>query len=98
MVRTCNRQLFACKFERLVQSVLLDIRRYRSLPLSGLLAAGAHLGVQRGLLRPSPSYGARPKVVLGVLVGYFAGKFSYADACADKFLVQVNRGEYFTQT
>merc|ERR1711874_56290 len=30
----------------------------------------------------------RPKVILGVIVGYFVGKFSYADACADKFLVQ----------
>merc|ERR1719151_185002 len=28
------------------------------------------------------------QVILGVIVGYFVGKFSYADACADKFLVQ----------
>ena len=61
----------------------------RSLPLSGLLGAAAHLAVQRGVLRPSPSYGAKPKVVLGIIVGYFAGKFSYATACSEKFLSQV---------
>jgi len=61
---------------------------YRSLPLSGLLAAGAHFACKQGILRPNPNYGARPKVILGVIVGYFVGKFSYADACADKFLVQ----------
>jgi len=61
---------------------------YRSLPLSGLLAAGTHFAVQQGIMRPNPNYGARPKVILGVIVGYFLGKFSYADACADKFLVQ----------
>jgi len=61
---------------------------YRSLPLSGLLAAGTHFAVQQGIMRPNPNYGARPKVILGVIVGYFVGKFSYADACADKFLVQ----------
>merc|ERR1719510_2585306 len=64
------------------------LERYRSLPLSGLLAAGTHFAVQQGIMRPNPNYGARPKVILGVIVGYFVGKFSYADACADKFLVQ----------
>ena len=75
------------------------------MPLSGLLAAGTHFAVQQGIMRPNPNYGARPKVyklndiihgvlkmfqvILGVIVGYFVGKFSYADACADKFLVQV---------
>ena len=68
---------------------MLHPARYRSLPLSGLLAASAHLAVGRGILRPSPTYGARPKVVLGLIVGYFAGKFSYAGACAEKFINQV---------
>ena len=36
--------------------------RYRSLPLSGLLAAGAHFAVKQGIIRPNPNYGARPKV------------------------------------
>jgi len=54
------------------------------------LAAGTHFAVQQGIMRPNPNYGARPKVILGVIVGYFLGKFSYADACADKFLVQVD--------
>jgi len=61
---------------------------YRSLPLSGVLSASTHLAVQRGLLRPSASYGSGPKVILATIVGYFAGKFSYATTCADKLLYQ----------
>jgi len=61
---------------------------YRSLPISGVLAASAHLAVQRGVLRPSASYGSGPKVILASIVGYFAGKFSYATTCADKLLYQ----------
>ena len=31
------------------------------------------------------------QVILASIVGYFAGKFSYATTCADKLLYQVNR-------
>lgn len=34
----------------------------------------------------SPKYGPIPKVVLGVVVGYFAGKFSYQGKCAEKIM------------
>jgi len=61
---------------------------YRSLPLSGILAGAAHMAVQSGLLKPHASWGSRPKVILGTVLGYFLGKASYADACADKFLVE----------
>merc|ERR1712106_1221715 len=54
----------------------------------GGLAAAAHLGVMRGVLKPHPSWGARPKVILGGLIGYFLGKFSYVDVCAEKFLIE----------
>ena len=31
-----------------------------------------------------------PQVILATIVGYFAGKFSYATTCADKLLYQVH--------
>ena len=61
---------------------------YRSVPMSGFLAMLAGVGVQNGYLSPSPKYGNRPKVILGSIIGYFLGKFSYANTCADKFLVE----------
>lgn len=61
---------------------------YRSLPLSALLSSFAHFGVQRGYLKPHPSWGARPKIIVGSIVGYFLGKFSYVDVCAEKFLIE----------
>ena len=56
--------------------------------MSGFLAMLAGVGVQNGYLSPSPKYGNRPKVILGSIIGYFLGKFSYANTCADKFLVE----------
>lgn len=61
---------------------------YRSLPISAFLGAGALVGVRTGYLRPGANYGAAPKVIMASIIGYFVGKFSYANACADKFLSQ----------
>lgn len=74
--------------QKVIQSCQSESFWYRSIPLSALLASGAHFGVIRGYLKPHPSWGARPKVILGSIVGYFLGKFSYVDVCADKFLAE----------
>ena len=37
-------------------------------------------------LQGSPKYGPIPKVALGVVLGYFAGKFSYQTKCAEKIM------------
>lgn len=73
---------------RVLRSCQSESFWYRSVPLSALLASSAHFGVLRGYLKPHASWGARPKVVLGSIMGYFLGKFTYVDACADKFLVE----------
>jgi len=70
---------------------VLDVCRsesfwYRSLPIGTVLATTAHILVQQGMLKPSTRYGSRPKAFLGLLLGYFFGKFSYATICEDKFL------------
>lgn len=36
--------------------------------------------------QPNVKYGAVPKVVLGVVLGYFVGKFSYQQKCAEKIM------------
>ncbi|CAG4978061.1 unnamed protein product [Colias eurytheme] len=58
----------------------------RSLPLGTLLGLGAFFGVQNGHLKPNPRFGAFPKVTLAVIMGYFLGKLSYQQACAEKLM------------
>jgi len=70
VIKDCNRESF---FQR-------------CLPLSAIMGAGAYLGVQNGYLRPSPKFGAKPKVIVAAIVGYFIGKFSYQKKCAEKLM------------
>jgi len=81
-------QVLSIEEQRVIKSCQSESFWYRSVPLSAGLAAAAHLGVMRGVLKPHPSWGARPKVILGGLIGYFLGKFSYVDVCAEKFLIE----------
>ncbi|CAH0703649.1 unnamed protein product [Spodoptera exigua] len=58
----------------------------RSLPLGTTFGLGAYYAVQKGHLKPNPRFGAFPKIALSVLVGYFIGKLSYQQACAEKLM------------
>ncbi|CAF4743199.1 unnamed protein product [Pieris macdunnoughi] len=58
----------------------------RSLPLGTMFGLGAYFGVQQGHFKPNPRFGAFPKVTLAVIVGYFLGKLSYQQACAEKLM------------
>ncbi|GAB0099887.1 OCIA domain-containing protein [Sergentomyia squamirostris] len=58
----------------------------RSLPLGTALGLAAYFGVKRGFLRPNSRWGAVPKVCIGVIAGYFFGKFSYRNKCAEKLI------------
>nr|NP_001299116.1 OCIA domain-containing protein 1 [Papilio xuthus]BAM18551.1 conserved hypothetical protein [Papilio xuthus] len=58
----------------------------RSLPLGTMLGLGTYAAVQNGHLRPNPRFGAFPKVTLAVVMGYFIGKLSYQQACAEKLM------------
>ncbi|XP_045531916.1 OCIA domain-containing protein 1 isoform X4 [Pieris brassicae] len=58
----------------------------RSLPLGTMFGLGAFFGVQQGHFKPNPRFGAFPKVTLAVIVGYFLGKLSYQQACAEKLM------------
>eukprot|EP00088_Acartia_fossae_P053234 TRINITY_DN6046_c0_g1_i4.p1 TRINITY_DN6046_c0_g1~~TRINITY_DN6046_c0_g1_i4.p1 ORF type:complete len:307 (+),score=63.51 TRINITY_DN6046_c0_g1_i4:32-922(+) len=64
---------------------------YRSLPLSLGLGFAARVLVQKEILKPSLRYGATPKMVLFGTLGYFLGKFTYVNVCAEKFLNKAPR-------
>ncbi|KAL0902819.1 hypothetical protein ABMA27_000607 [Loxostege sticticalis] len=58
----------------------------RSLPMGTALGLGTYAAVQAGHLRANPRFGAFPKITLAVVVGYFLGKLSYQQACAEKLM------------
>lgn len=58
----------------------------RCLPLSAFLASSTYLGVKNGFLKPNVKYGATPKVIVSVVLGYFVGKFSYQSKCAERLM------------
>lgn len=58
----------------------------RCLPLMAALGLGAYYGVHLGYSKPHPKYGATPKVVLGLIVGFIGGKLSYKKKCEEKIL------------
>ncbi|KAM3968839.1 LOW QUALITY PROTEIN: OCIA domain-containing protein 1-like [Aphomia sociella] len=58
----------------------------RSLPIGTALGLGTYAAVKAGHLKPNPRFGAFPKLSLAVIVGYFIGKLSYQQACAEKLM------------
>ncbi|KAJ8737438.1 hypothetical protein PYW08_000033 [Mythimna loreyi] len=58
----------------------------RSLPLGTTFGLGTYFAIQKGNLKPNPRFGPFPKVTLAVMVGYFLGKLSYQQACAEKLM------------
>lgn len=70
VLRQCNRESF---FQR-------------CLPLSTILGAATFYAVKTGFIAGNRNFGAVPKVTLAAIVGFFLGKFSYQQKCADKFI------------
>ncbi|KAJ8737262.1 hypothetical protein PYW07_000533 [Mythimna separata] len=58
----------------------------RCLPFSAILASLTYAAIKNGNLKPNPRFGPFPKVTLAVMVGYFLGKLSYQQACAEKLM------------
>ncbi|XP_068618294.1 OCIA domain-containing protein 1 isoform X2 [Battus philenor] len=58
----------------------------RSLPFGTFLGLGTYAAVNSGHLKPNPRFGAFPKITLAVVMGYFIGKLSYQQACAEKLM------------
>lgn len=58
----------------------------RSLPVGTGFGVAAYFAVKNGYLKGSARFGPAPKVVVGVIIGYFMGKFSYQRKCAEKIM------------
>lgn len=58
----------------------------RSLPMGTAFGVSVYMAVKNGMLKGNPKYGAIPKVIAAVTVGYFMGKFSYQQPCAEKIM------------
>ena len=64
-----NQNQLSPEEKRVMESCTNEAFWYRSIPIGAFLASLAHLGVQRGFIRPSLNYGSGPKVILGGIVG-----------------------------
>ncbi|XP_026333117.1 OCIA domain-containing protein 1-like isoform X2 [Hyposmocoma kahamanoa] len=58
----------------------------RSLPLGTAMGLGTYFAIQQGHLKANPRFGVIPKVTLAVVMGYFIGKISYQEKCAEKLM------------
>lgn len=58
----------------------------RSLPFGTGFGLACYFGVKHGYLKPNVKFGAFPKILAGVVFGYFLGKFSYQQKCAEKIM------------
>lgn len=58
----------------------------RSMPLGTVFGLGTYYAIQRGFLKASARFGAGPKVFVGITLGYFMGKLSYQNKCAEKIM------------
>lgn len=58
---------------------------YRSLPFSAIGVAVTQVLISRGIIAPSPRFGALPKVAIVGMMSYMVGKMSYMRVCQEKF-------------
>uniref|UniRef100_A0A1L8DCM4 OCIA domain-containing protein n=1 Tax=Nyssomyia neivai TaxID=330878 RepID=A0A1L8DCM4_9DIPT len=77
---------FSAEELRVLKECNIESFYQRSLPMGTALGLAAYFGVKGGYLKPNARWGAVPKVCLGVIFGYFAGKFSYQTKCAEKLM------------
>lgn len=89
---TYNVLWYACQLDSLFKLYRLQVsfsyveryewRLYGSLKV---LNNGSVLSIP-GYLKANPRFGAFPKVTVAIVTGYFLGKLSYQQACADKLM------------
>ncbi|XP_055624310.1 OCIA domain-containing protein 1 isoform X2 [Toxorhynchites rutilus septentrionalis] len=78
--------LFSPEEQKVLQECNREAFYQRSLPFGTACGIGTWYAIQRGLLKPNVRFGAAPKVMLGVTIGYFVGKVSYQNRCAEKIM------------
>ncbi|XP_037034362.1 OCIA domain-containing protein 1-like [Bradysia coprophila] len=71
------RAIKECDVESLIQ---------RSLPIGTGFGLAAYYAVRGGYLKGSVKWGPTPKTVVASIIGYFIGKLSYQNKCAEKIM------------
>lgn len=59
---------------------------YRCLPMAFIGTSAAYMAMRTGYLKQSARFGYAPKMMGAAFVGYFLGKMSYQNACAEKLM------------
>lgn len=59
---------------------------YRCLPFAFLGTSASYMAMRTGYLNQSARFGYAPKMMGAAIVGYFLGKMSYQNACAEKLM------------
>lgn len=70
VLRECNRESFY----------------FRCVPFAAALSTAAYFAMRQGVLKVSHRFGYAPKMFGAAFVGYFTGKLSYQNACAEKLM------------
>lgn len=71
---------------RVLRECNLESFYYRCVPMAAALTTAAYIAMRRGVLKVSERFGYSPKMLGAAFIGYFAGKFSYQNACAEKLM------------
>ncbi|XP_066962429.1 OCIA domain-containing protein 1 isoform X1 [Macrobrachium rosenbergii] len=71
---------------RVLRECNIESFYYRCVPMAAALTTAAYLAMRKGVLKTSERYGYAPKMFGAAFIGYFAGKFSYQNACAEKLM------------
>lgn len=71
---------------RVLRECNLESFYYRCVPMAAALTTAAYIAMKRGVLKVSDRFGYSPKMLGAAFIGYFAGKFSYQSACAEKLM------------
>ncbi|XP_068203456.1 OCIA domain-containing protein 1 [Palaemon carinicauda] len=71
---------------RVLRECNIESFYYRCVPMAAALTTAAFIAMRKGVLKVSERYGYSPKMLGAALLGYFAGKFSYQNACAEKLM------------
>lgn len=71
---------------RVIRECDVESLLQRSLPIGTGFGLAAYYAVRHGYLKGSVKWGPTPKTVVASIIGYFIGKLSYQNKCAEKIM------------
>ncbi|XP_047489504.1 OCIA domain-containing protein 1-like isoform X1 [Penaeus chinensis] len=71
---------------RVLRECNLESFYFRCVPLAAAFTSATYIAMRRGIFKVSEKFGYTPKMLGAAFIGYFAGKLSYQNACAEKLM------------